>query len=471
MTDRGRMGRLGMSRVVAVAAGTVAAAVALLGFPSSSGAEVTGVTGSAFGYSASVSLFGGPAQTAGPTPEVTLPAAGSAAPITASEPTGVVQFGPASMFSSGPITVSTAGTLGDAGSVTSQTTIETINTSGDEVFTAASASSTCTADESGVTAATTIVDGTLDLGGGETVAVPANPAPNTTFTGTVDNVNDDFEYVFNEQIVNADGSITVYAGHLRLLGPTAVGDLYWGKSECGVTATTTTTTMDPTTTTTGDPTTTTTGDPTTTTTGDPTTTTTMDPTTTTTGDPTTTTTGATTTTTTGATTTTTGATTTTTGPTTTTTPMAACDPATATIVGTPGDDTITGTAGADVIVALGGNDKVHGMGGDDIICGGAGDDSLHGGQGDDQLVGGEGDDHLVGAQGADQYDGGAGDDVCAGGSSDAFSDCEGGRGAKMVPASAGTPAAGGVTVLVGLGLLMLIAVADWPGLLRRARRR
>jgi hypothetical protein len=101
------------------------------------------------------------------------------------------------------------------------------------------------------------------------VQVPVNPAPNTRYTGTVANVNDNFDYIFNEQIVNPDGSITVNAAHQLLLGPTAVGELIVGQSVCGVTASgapTTTTIVDPnTTTTTSATTTTTTGSSTTTT--------------------------------------------------------------------------------------------------------------------------------------------------------------------------------------------------------------
>jgi len=87
------------------------------------------------------------------------------------------------------------------------------------------------------------------------VLVPVNPAPNTTFEGHIHigNVTDSFRYVFNEQVVNPDGSLTVSAAHESLLGPLAVGDLFIGRSECGVTAapaTTTTTTTVPTTTTT-----------------------------------------------------------------------------------------------------------------------------------------------------------------------------------------------------------------------------
>jgi hypothetical protein len=71
-----------------------------------------------------------------------------------------------------------------------------------------------------------------------TVVLPTNPAPNTTYNGHihVNGSQDNFTYVYNEQTVNPDGSLTVYAGHEYLLGPTAVGDIYLGKVLCGVTA-------------------------------------------------------------------------------------------------------------------------------------------------------------------------------------------------------------------------------------------
>jgi hypothetical protein len=219
------------------------ASVSLLVTAGPSAAAVTAVRGSAYGFFANISLFGGPFNTRGPTPSVTLASDASNSPQTANVASGLVQYGPAIIFSTGPIGVSTTGSLGAGGTVTSSTTITSVNTSTQEVFTASSASSTCSASESGVSGSTTINGGVLqtsegnpNIDGDETfVNVPVSPAPNTAYTGTIETVGDTFRYIFNEQVINPDGSITVYAGHLRLLGPTAVGDLYWGKAECGVT--------------------------------------------------------------------------------------------------------------------------------------------------------------------------------------------------------------------------------------------
>lgn len=208
-------------------------------------AVVTQVEGSAYGYFSNLSLFGGSPSTRGPSPAVTLPATGSASPITRTAATGDATYGPARVFSSGRLNVSTQGTTGATGSVTSAVTIQSVNTSGQEVFTAASVASSCKASESGVTSATTITGGTLqtsegdpNVAGDETVIqVPTNPAPNTTYDGQVESTGDSFRYVFNERIVDPnDGSITVNAAHQYFLGPTAVGELIIGQSVCGLTA-------------------------------------------------------------------------------------------------------------------------------------------------------------------------------------------------------------------------------------------
>ncbi|MGI9121129.1 MAG: hypothetical protein ACR2G7_13590 [Acidimicrobiales bacterium] len=213
-------------------------------------AAAGGLGGSANGYFSNVSLFGGPSSTRGPAPTVTLPPEGSSTPVTATEASASAVYGPATLFSSGPLEVNTQGT---SGSVTSSATIENVNTSGQENLTAEGASSTCMANESGATGSTMIVDGRLVISQGANlddpsddtvVTVPTSPAPNTTYEGKIENVGDSFKYVFNEQIVNPDGSITVNAGHQYLLGPIAVGDLIFGQSVCGTadgTSTTTTT--------------------------------------------------------------------------------------------------------------------------------------------------------------------------------------------------------------------------------------
>ncbi len=236
-------------------------------------ADVTAVNGRAFGYQASVSLFGGPATVRGfgqpgdapatnASPAVTLPATGSANPITATDSDGATaDYGPAKIFSgkypadpnaaappSGPITVSTQGTLGPKGSVTSSVSITQPRGVGPGPVTADEVRSTCTASESGKSASTTITGGVLETKYDAstqlptvTEPIPTNPSVNFTRTGTLDHIGDSYRVVFNEQINNGDGSITVNAVHMFLLGPTAVGELIIGQSACGVTATAATT--------------------------------------------------------------------------------------------------------------------------------------------------------------------------------------------------------------------------------------
>lgn len=254
-------------------------------------ADVTAVKGSALGYWArNIKIFNGAQPDTGPTPSVTLAPDASNSPQNATAPSGLAKYGPATIFSSGAIAVGTSGKKGAGGSVTTSTDIQNVNSSGQEVFTASRLQSTCTASETGVTASTTITGGKLQTSetGPVVVDIPANPAPNTTIHGKLESVGDTFTYIFNEQISNADGSITVNAAHQILEGPTATGDLFIGQSVCGVTATaaaTTTTVPGATTTTAAPGATTTSAQPTTTTTAAATTTTNAPATTTTTAPP------------------------------------------------------------------------------------------------------------------------------------------------------------------------------------------
>jgi hypothetical protein len=121
------------------------------------------------------------------------------------------------------MTVSTKGKK----TVTSTASVKNV---GSGPFTASSVRATCTAKKAGVSAATTITKGVLvtatDGDGNPTASevVPSHPPVNHTVTG-VNDIGDSFRAVFNEQAVDAEGTITVNAVHLYLLGPTAVGDV------------------------------------------------------------------------------------------------------------------------------------------------------------------------------------------------------------------------------------------------------
>ena len=212
-----------------------------------SSADVTSVTGSAFGASGSVSLFGGPPNVFPAQPVVTLPATGGNESNSA--PSATFQAGPAVLLESGPLTVNTQGTTGPSGSVTSTATVAGV-ADGPGPFLYEEVESTCTASESGVSGSTTITGGVVETAtdptsGNATATenVPANPPANLELSGTLNHIGDSFRIVFNEQIPNADGSLTVNGAHMFLLGPTAVGELIFAQSVCGVTATATTTTV------------------------------------------------------------------------------------------------------------------------------------------------------------------------------------------------------------------------------------
>ena len=209
-----------------------------LGSVSPSAGQAGGPSGGAFGRYTTVALFGGPPGPNGPAPQVTLPSTGSATPVTATSPTGEVRYGPAVLFTSRQIEVSTQGTPG--GTVTSSAKITDVNTSKQEVLTATGLSSTCNASPgAGPTGSTTITGGRLmtsegnpDTEGDEIyVDVPANPEPNKTYEGKLESVGDTFRYVFNEQVVK-DGSITVNAAHQYLGGPLALGEQILGQVRC-----------------------------------------------------------------------------------------------------------------------------------------------------------------------------------------------------------------------------------------------
>lgn len=199
----------------------------------------------AYGYFASVGLFGGPPNNSGPAPTVTLPAQqGTNAPVTAVIPSARAQFGPAVIFQSGEVKVSTQRAPGPTGSVTSSATVTGV---GDAPLPLLyeNVTSTCTARGSELSGSTTL-SGQLatstytapDPREGDPrdlEPLPPNPPPNTERTGELSNVGDRFRVVFNEQIREGD-ILTVNAVHMYLLGPIAIGDLVIAQSRCGAEA-------------------------------------------------------------------------------------------------------------------------------------------------------------------------------------------------------------------------------------------
>lgn len=209
-------------------------------------------------------------------PSVTLPSSGG--DVSDSKDAGATaQYGPAKIFSgqypnaandptggatsppSGPLVTSSSGTTGANGSVTSTAEVQpgtqgTVDPTqprgiGPGPLVADAVSATCTASETDSVTGATNVSGSVHITNGvlvtstdangnaaTTVPIPADPSPNDSgHTGTINNVGDSFTVTYNEQTTDANGVLTVWALHMRLLGPTAVGDLWIGGVTCGLT--------------------------------------------------------------------------------------------------------------------------------------------------------------------------------------------------------------------------------------------
>ena len=106
------------------------------------------------------------------------------------------------------------------------------------VFTATARAEHGTASKSGVKGSTSITKGVVvtaahaDGTPTKTRTVPANPPVNHKITGT-NSIGDKFRIVFNEQKKGRDGTLTVTAVHVYLLGPNAVGDVVLAQSQRG----------------------------------------------------------------------------------------------------------------------------------------------------------------------------------------------------------------------------------------------
>ena len=212
---------------------------------------MAGISGSACGYYTKVGLFGGPPELRGcgqtippgnegsASPQVTLPPEGSGKAVTAEDDGALAQYGPAIVFGgdspsgrSGPMKVSTRG----KSSVTSSATVNDLVAG---PFSAKSVKSTCTASKSGTKGSTSISKGVLatastaDGNPTEVEKIPSKPPANFTRKG-VNSVGDKFKVVFNEQKVSRDGTITVTAVHMYLLGPNATGDVVIAQSRAKV---------------------------------------------------------------------------------------------------------------------------------------------------------------------------------------------------------------------------------------------
>ena len=246
-------------RMAVAVAVTLGVGIATLSGPSS--ADVTNIGGQAFGASANVVVPITGAVTRPPAPIVTLPPGGTQT----AENVRLVA-GPAVLFSTESVTVSSTGQAGPGGFVESSVVTGRVNTSGNENFSAAGVQSRCRIDETQTIRSTTITGGTVRTDSGIDLnndndytdpgehapvdtPVPTNPPPNTVIPGHlhIGEATETFEYIFNEQLTGPDGTLIVNAVHLRLIGPGATGDVIIGQSACRATVTATPTTVTPTT--------------------------------------------------------------------------------------------------------------------------------------------------------------------------------------------------------------------------------
>lgn len=108
-------------------------------------------------------------------------------------------------------------------------------------LTASTIAAECHATQSGVSGTSTLANIAASLAG-LPITIPVNPAPNTTIAiGTASALGlpaiNVAKLVLNEQISNPDGSLTVNAIHLTLLGgalnPVGSGDLVLASATCG----------------------------------------------------------------------------------------------------------------------------------------------------------------------------------------------------------------------------------------------
>lgn len=182
--------------------------------------------GSAYGANVNVTLVGQSNVTVGP-----VAPSSTAGPTTNS----VASINVPGILTTGAVT--TSATLDPTtGSVTSNATTANVSLpllSALGSVGAGAISAQCTATQSGVTGSSTLTNASL----GSLGALPVNPAPNTVINVTLPGFGTVATLTLNEQIQNADGSLTVNAFHLHLLGGVlgslGTGDIIISSATCG----------------------------------------------------------------------------------------------------------------------------------------------------------------------------------------------------------------------------------------------
>jgi hypothetical protein len=206
--------------------GLLAAVVASFVLAGAAPASAAPGDGSAYGVKVDVTLLGQPAVHVGP-----LAAASTAGPATSTLANATVP----GILTAGVIATE-AKRDENSGAVTAKATTADVGlpllkaalgTVGVKVVEAV-----CTATQEGVKGSSTLADAKL----GSVGAVDANPAPNTQIKVGLAGINI-ATVILNEQIKNKDGSLTVNALHVKLLGGVVgtlgAGDVIVSSATCG----------------------------------------------------------------------------------------------------------------------------------------------------------------------------------------------------------------------------------------------
>lgn len=206
--------------------GLLAAVVASFVLAGAAPASAAPGDGSAYGVKVDVTLLGQPAVHVGP-----LAAANTGGPTTSTLASATAP----GILSAGVITTE-AKRDDNSGAVTAKATTADV---GLPLLKAAlgnvgvkAVEAVCTATQEGVKGSSTLTDAKL----GSVGTVDANPAPNTQVKVAIGVVNV-ATIIFNEQIKNDDGSLTVNALHVKLLGGVVgslgSGDVIVSSATCG----------------------------------------------------------------------------------------------------------------------------------------------------------------------------------------------------------------------------------------------
>jgi len=213
---------------IRIACASFAAVASLWLLAAPARADVTAVSGGAFGESVDVTPLPPAAHiTSGPLPEVTLPSNGASPPLTNSALSACVPAVTCALLQTAVLNVSTQGSTGPSGGSQSSASVLTVDALKGTAaeLTATAVSSQCRVTSTSASGSTTIVGGSF---GGQSLA--ANPPPNTTLN--VDGIT----LILNEQKTTGGAgnfSMTVNAVHLILTGALGSGDIIISQSRCG----------------------------------------------------------------------------------------------------------------------------------------------------------------------------------------------------------------------------------------------